>query len=390
MSLKVYFAELTDREHQVILDTNWFSYDIIGAAFAKEDFPADFEKLPQRLVYDRNQLKKFFKTSADIDLLISLLQHVGLLHKCGPNKYIIPGKLPEIHDKVSWRKEDDFKEYYGRRLECEQDVDMFAPDVFPCIQTRVMEEFDMIDDPATISRPTLKFASQSVEGMIQLTQDKRAINIACRCRGEEDRGHCHDILVRVTRLVQLDLMKRSPGTQVKMHYLSPRCLLSHDDPEEVSYYNEEDLLKGAIEGRDIVKDRSTGNTEKISSILCLGYDPLFLQSFGAACSMQWVPHRVNKELYLCLAVKGSKRDDYRSLAEVLDIPEDELQKIELGSPTSMTQAIISSYCERESKQMSLGMLHNILSHPGLVDNANALKILNDLLLEMGIEVIYCR
>ena len=89
---------------------------------------------PSTLLYDWNQFKKFFKTSDDIDLLISLLQHVGLLHKCGDNKYIIPGKFPEIHDKVSWRKEEEFKEYYGRRLECEQDVDMFAPDVFPCIQ----------------------------------------------------------------------------------------------------------------------------------------------------------------------------------------------------------------------------------------------------------------
>ena len=383
----MYFAELTDREHQVILNTNWFSYDIIGAAFANEDFPADFEKLPQRLVYDRNQLKKFFKTSADINLLISLLQHVGLLHKCGANKYIIPGKLPEIHDKVSWRKEDEFKEYYGRRLECEQEVDMFAPDVFPCIQTRVMEEFDMIDDPATISRPTLKFVSQSVEGMIQLAQDKRAVNIACRCRDEKDRGHCHDILVRVTRLVQLELIKRSPGTQVKMHYLSPRRLLSLDDLEEVWYYKEEDLYLGAMEGSDIVRHRSTGITEKIGSILCLGYDPLFIQRLGAACSTHWVPHRIKKELYRCLTVKGSKRDDYRSLAEVLDISEDELQEIELDTPTSMTQAIISSYCERERKQMSLGMLHNILSHPGLVDNAKALKILNGLLSEMGIEVI---
>ena len=374
----------------MILNTNWFSYNIIGAAFANEDFPGDFEKLPQRLVYDRNQLKKFFKTSADIDLLISLLQHVGLLHKCGTNKYIIPGKLPEIHDKVSWRKEDEFKEYYGRRLECEQDVDMFAPDVFPCIQTRVMEEFDMIDDPATISRPTLKFVSESVEGMIQLTQDKRAVNIACRCRDEKDRGHCHDILVRVTRLVQLELIKRSPGTQVKMHYLSPKCLLSVDDLGEVWYYKEEDLHQEAIKGRDIVRHRSTGNTEKITSILCLGYDPLFLQSFGAACSIEWVPQRVMKEIYQCLAVKRSTRDDYRSLAEVLHIPEDDLQEIELGSPTSMTQAVISSYCERERKQMSVGMLHNILSHPGLVDNAKALRTLNDLLSEMGIEVIISR
>ena len=147
------------------------------------------------------------------------------------------------------------------------------------------------------------------------------------------------------------------------------------------------LQRGAVEGRDIVRHRSTGNTEKISSILCLGYDPLFMQSFGEACSIQWVPHRVKREIYRCLAVKGSKRDDYRSLAEVLHIPEAELHKIEHSSSTSVTEAIISSYCDRESKPMSLGMLHNILSHPGLVENADALKILNDLLTETGIEVI---
>ena len=382
----MYFAELLDKEPQVILNTKWFSYDIIGAAFAGEDFPGDFPKLQESRVYNRNQLKNFFNTSADTDLLVALLQHVGLLYKCGHDKFIIPGKLPESLDKVCWRKEREFEEYHGRRVECKHDIDIFAPDVFPCIQTRIMEAFDMIDEPASISQSTLKFASNSIEGMIQLTRDKRAINIACRCRGDEDRAHCHDILEKVTRQVKLELIKRSPGTQTEMFYMSPRSLYAHDDLEDVWYYSEEDLKKGEKEVRGSVKHRATQNTDKTSAILCLGHDPLFLQILKADCDVKWVPRAVKKDLYHCLDVKSQKRSDYRSLAEVLAIPIDEVQQMERTVSTSLTQAVFDSYCEREDDTMSLGMLHNILSHPGLVDNTEAVKILDKLLLEKGIEV----
>ncbi|XP_072047639.1 uncharacterized protein [Amphiura filiformis] len=382
---EVYFAELPDREHQVILNTKWFSYDVIGAAFAGEDFPVNFEKLPERRVYSRKQLQAFFKTSADIDLLVELLQHVDLLHKCGRDKYIVPGKLPEALDKVCWRKEEEFKEYHGRRLECRQEVDMFAPDVFPCIQTRVMEELKMIDEPAAISRSTVKFASDSVEGMIQLSHDKRAINIACRCRGEEDRGACQDLLDRVTRLAKLEIIKRSPGTQTEMFYLSPRSLYAHDDLEDVWYYSEDELIQAERSGLDTVKHRATGNTDMISSILCIGYDSLFLQVFRADCSIQWVPHTVKKDLYRCLDVQTSRRNDYRSLAAVLGISTAKLQEIEKNISGSATESIVTSFCNREGTKMSLGLFHAILSHPGLVDSTEALQILDDLLSEKGIE-----
>ncbi len=382
----MYFAELPDREHQIILNTQWFSYDIIGAAFASEDFPVDFKKLPECRVYTRKQLVDFFKTSADIDLLVALLQHVGLLHKCGRDKYIVPGKLPETLDKVCWRKEDEFKEYHGRRLECRQEVDIFAPDVFPCIQTRIMEEMSMIDDTAAFSRSTLKFSEGSVEGMIQLSHNKRAINIACRCRGEEDRGPCQSLLDKITRLARLEVIKRSPGTQMEMFYLSPRSLYAHDDLEDVWYYSEEDLTKAETDGLDSVVDRATGNTDKISSILCMGYDPLFLQVFKAECSVQWVPHTVKKDLYRCLDAQNPKLDDYRSLAEVLGISPTELQEIEKNNSGSVTHAVIGRFCERGGRKMSLRLLYDILSHPGLVDNADARRILDDLLSEKGIEV----
>ncbi|XP_072047637.1 death-associated protein kinase 1-like isoform X1 [Amphiura filiformis] len=381
---EVYFAELSGREHQVILNTKWFSYDVIGAAFASKDFPVDCPKLPECRVYNRKQLQEFFKTSADIDLLVALLQHVDLLHKCGRDKYIVPGKLPEALDKVCWRKEDEFKEYHGRRLECRQEVDMFAPDVFPCIQTRVMEELKMIDEPTAISRSTVKFASDSVEGMIQLSHDKRAINIACRCRGEQDRGACQALLDMVTRLAKTEIIKRSPGTQTEMFYLSPRSLYAHDDLEDVWYYSEDELMQAEMDGHDTVKHRATGNTDMISSILCIGYDSLFLQVFRADCSIQWVPHTVKKDLYRYLDVQTSRRNDYRSLADILGISTAKV--IEKNASGSATDSIVTRFCNREGTKMSLGLFHGILSHPGLVDSIEALKILDDLLSEKGIEI----
>ena len=284
------------------------------------------------------------------------------------HRYVMPVKLKCRKDEL-WKENNTMTEYYGRRVECRDETDIFSADVFPCFQVAMMKKYSRGKKPV-ISLNELKI-SQAVEGYVELIPDMKAIQYYVRGRGEKHRGQCRDMLREIEAMIDRELENRSPGTCTTKKYLSSSQVKNLKDLHNVRSYTMEQLTE-AIQKDGVVHERKTHNTDEVAAIICKGFDMVFLETLGLNCKLEWgMTKQAEQALAEALDGVSCWRDDYHGLAEACMISDSVLdQLVQKRSKTSITLAILQKWCEAEEGH-TVGDLLHILSTPGLVDNHRA-------------------
>ncbi len=293
----------------MVLHPTWLCTTIIGPAFATDAaFPPSYNKLNKKVVYNLDELRELYQPVADEKLLLPFLEHLEIAYLYDSQHFIIPGMLPNDMDPVYWMKDDSFKEYYGRRVECSDNTDVFASSVFPCLMVAIMKWYKGEYKATAISKTTIKFI-EKVEGIVHLTKDRRAIIICVRGRGLAERSACHQQLHQVLSFTLSKLELRSPGTRFRITYVSPCSLRQHnDDLDSVRIYSREQI-RGAEKASGIVTNGI--GSDRVVDIFCQGYETAFLILFGLNCSVQWLLHETRDKLVALLDPKHPLLQDYR-------------------------------------------------------------------------------
>ncbi len=374
--LQVYLAEFSDKDDQVILDTQWFTTEIIGPTFAGEEFVPQLEILPYQPCYTRQQLCDFFPTGMDISQLLALLDHMDLVHETSDKKYLLPGKLPVDIPEIGWNVTDTY-DVKGMSIECTEVVDIFNPNVFPLVQKKILDDHK---ETSRISRSAIEFVVSSIRVVVQLTKHKRAINIAATVPDKDSAYASYQSLQDVVDLIQKELCERSPGTNVKVKYISQRSLKTSKNLEKVITYDRETLIKAEQENGIIVHN---GKPEVVSKILFQGYDNMFLDEFGSECSYEWLPVDNLKRCFTnALDRLDERMEDYRFVAKILGIDQCNMEQIAENSrrrDESPTVNLIKKWCHDNGRKMTLGMFHSLLMQLSLVVKVDSVKAIEEVL-----------
>ena len=211
---QIFLAEIPSQIAHVVLDTQWLTYHIIGPTFAEDDDFEDDLKLPCSPCYSEDELTCFYEDKADFQTLSFLLQSLELMVEVGEGEYIIPAKLPRSTD-------DDASSdmVIGMCLRC-IDNTMFAPLVFPAVQTRIYR--DISSKGKLVTADYVKLALE-VDALVWQNESKDAINFAVRREPELDE-YCYEALKQIQRLIILTLADLSPGTKVEKGKIEPNPL----------------------------------------------------------------------------------------------------------------------------------------------------------------------
>ncbi|XP_072044320.1 death-associated protein kinase 1-like [Amphiura filiformis] len=364
----------------VVLNPQWLCHTVIGPAFAKERFSFK-NKLTDKEKYIMEDFKRLYPNFADYEILLDFLKQLELIFEVDSKRYVMPVKLTRSKKDKLWHEDSTMTVYYGRRIECRDEIDLFSADVFPCFQVAMMKKYSSQSEKPVISLNDLKI-SQSVEGYVELMPDMRAIQYYVRGRGEGQMEKCHQMLKDIEATIDYELEDRSPGTCVRKKYLSSTEVEKLKDLDKVRGYTKEQLIE-AIQGDGVIHEEGTHNTDEVASIVCKGYDMMFVEECGLDCKLEWgMTKQAKQKLEVALDTKRYTRDDYGSLGEACRISESRLEQMEthLQGP-SMTSAVLDEWDKGGSH--TVGELLHILSMPGLVDNQEAKSILTNMLRNAG-------
>ncbi|XP_072042725.1 uncharacterized protein [Amphiura filiformis] len=262
---QVHHARLRGRDSIIIVHPNWLTTTIFAPIFAPPDFREDYPGLPLKPEYTIDDLKHYFKLK-DHNLLVVLLEYFELAYRNDDGSFIIPAKLPESTQEIAWAENSSVQRYFGRRIECRDESDMFAIDTFPCLQVTAMNRYRRKNVKPKLSRSGVKVFG-AVEGMVQRTRDKRAIHIAVRVKeGESELKKGIDQLQEMDNLLFDQIAERSRGTDVTVSYLSPDDLKKSSNlVDDVRFYNE-DLIHDAINTRDDLVNPATFVQESVHDV----------------------------------------------------------------------------------------------------------------------------
>ena len=170
-------------------------------------------------------------------------------------------------------------------------------------------------------------------------------------------------------------------------YLSPRELADASTLDDVAFYSQQEIE--AAEKRDgIVYHKAKHMKESVEDILIAGYDPTFIIKQGPSCDIKWMLQEEKEEFLREMDnIAGHPlRQDYRSLAEALDVPTGKVQALESRGQDSVTEGLLQYWNQRTRRRMTLGMMLTLLTHPGLVDNEKASTCVEDVLERLGHKV----
>ncbi|XP_072038591.1 death-associated protein kinase dapk-1-like [Amphiura filiformis] len=383
---EIYIAQSRgEKTKLVVVNLKWFCSKVIAQAFASED---DFaflkpEPLQSKSRYTTEDFQKLFPSLADhIDDVVEFLKQLDLIFEVEENSYIMPVKLSQSKKDQLWQEDPTMTEYYGRRIECRDETDLFSADAFPCFQVAMMKKYWRQSKKPVISLHEVKI-SQSVEGYVELMPDMKAIQYYVRGRGEAQMEKCHQMLKNIEVMIDNELEDRSPGTCVTKKYLSSTEVKKLKDLHNIRGYTKEQLQEAIIQHEGTVCEEGTQNTDKVASIVCKGYDVTFLEECGLHCMLELgITKHIKQRLVEALDTKRYTRDDYRSFGEACGISERRLEQMEahLQGP-SMTSAVLDEWDKGGSH--TVGELLRILSMPGLVDNQEAKSILTNMLRNAG-------
>ena len=366
----------------MIVNTQWFTTEVIGRAFAGEEFQAQFTTLPDQPHYTLEELRDFFPQKIDTSRLLSLLDHMDLVHVMADQRYLLPGKLPVSDEHIEWEV-DEAHDVKGISIECVSDIDIFNPNGFPSVQKKIL---DAHGNTSTISRSAIKFTVKSIPVLVQLSKHKRAINIAAMCPDRNSTEVCYNILEQVVGVVQQELFERSQGTDVRVNYISHYSMKKSKNLENVATYTKEDLLLAEKEeGLVVRRDKS----EKVTDVLFKGYDKMLLQEFGPSCRYEWLPIDTIRRCFGRLDRTNNWGEDFRAVGKALGMPKHDVDQIAEDSrrqKESPTDNIIKTWCQRQKRKMTVGMLQKLLSRLSLVANEDAVKAVDEIIQRLATKV----
>ncbi|XP_072044524.1 uncharacterized protein [Amphiura filiformis] len=376
---EIYLVKIKGAESLAVLDPQWLCTKVIGPTLARSrsGFPPTFKKLDKGR-FTVQDVEELFPDFPNHKHLLLFLEQLELIYKLDEKNYTMPSQLRDRFPQKFWAEDPTKEEYYGRRIECKDETDIFSADVFPCLQVRLMRRYYTEKTKAFISQSELKF-SDRVEGFVELVEDQQAIQYYVRNAGKHQRAHTYKILKEVEGIIHAELEERSPGTIITHRFLSSAELMKHRKGLVRSYTIAQ--LQEAVgpTGNGTVCDPDTGNTDEIQHLLCFGYDETFLECFGWDCSLEWMTSDAQEALSKALNMERPLRDDYRGLAEACGFSETQLMNIaqKCRNKESVTVAVLKAWSKPERK--TVGDLGAILNHPGLVDNKKAVRALDDMM-----------
>ena len=164
---------------------------------------------------------------------------------------------------------------------------------------------------------------------------------------------------------------------------------SDDTLENVNSYYQGDIE--AAESKDGFICHKDGLKEEITEIMIAGHDDTFIRKQGISCDFKWMLKEQKVELLSEMDNIDDKplRQDYRSLAQVLDIPNGKMKQMETqfkDQQESVTEQIIKYWCDMTKKRMTFQLMLTILRHPGLIGNESATQTVKKTLAECGHKV----
>ena len=171
-------------------------------------------------------------------------------------------------------------------------------------------------------------------------------------------------------------------------YLSPQSIRKSPNLQCVYHYNMKEIEAGENQS-GTVKHMSLEICEKTSDILIKGGDPHFIHQKGMECDIKWMLQTSKRQLNHILDTTSCLRTDYRSLAEFFGITDSVLGDIEQEcsrSGGSCTEAVIRHWTATMGNRMTFGSLYGILTHPGLVNNMEAVSVIETMVKDLGCQV----
>ncbi|XP_072049732.1 death-associated protein kinase 1-like [Amphiura filiformis] len=286
-----------DEESQamVIMNIQWLCSNVIAKMLAGDEFPAQFQKLPDKPLYSKDELRKFLSTGEGLgfDFTVLLLEHLKILFTTDDGSYLIPSKLPPSLPPILIEKSDN-AQLYGIRVECADESDMFSPDLFPNIHLHMLECYPKSQGKTNYSNSAVKFISP-VEGMVQLTDMGRAINVAVMCKNNTDRPEAYSQLQSLKKSIHTYLRQCSPGTIVTWKFLSPKSLKTEYNLEKVLYYESDDLHK-AEAGNGTVYHSRQAHADNMIDVICQGVDMTFITELGGLSGWEGIPLELQQRI----------------------------------------------------------------------------------------------
>ncbi|KAI8498543.1 hypothetical protein Bbelb_237450 [Branchiostoma belcheri] len=241
-----------DATSMVVLSPQWLYTSVFGILLAPDNFPIDNIKRTAQDHVTYEELQRVFGTVADIPLLIKLLQDFQLCHTFDGHTFILPSLLQQEMDERAWSPVSGKAVYFGMQIRCRTEIDSFSCDLFPRLQTLLMQAH-----PDKLSQPLLwknsaKCTDGKAEALLQISQDKSRLNIFVRSK-KGIRQHCTALMDVLTDMAYKLLHETSPGARSQDMVLSALDLREHS-PQPHAYRREE-VEEAAGEGRDVVHPR---------------------------------------------------------------------------------------------------------------------------------------
>eukprot|EP00058_Branchiostoma_floridae_P018578 XP_002604067.1 hypothetical protein BRAFLDRAFT_71643 [Branchiostoma floridae] len=252
-----------EADSSVVLDPQWLFTSVLGSLLAPDNFPIDKVERTADDYVTVEELKRVFSAVADIPLLIKLLQDFQLCHTYDGRTFILPSLLQQEMEEAAWSPVSSKAVYFGLQIRGRTEIDSFSCDLFPRLQTLLMQAH-----PDKLSRPLLwknsaKCTDGKAEALLQITQDKRQLNIFVRsndgCR--EDCNSIMDLLKDVTYRL---LHETSPGARSRDMVLSALDLREHRLQPHA--YSREEVVAAAAKGENLVHPQRNV-PEKVSILL---------------------------------------------------------------------------------------------------------------------------
>ncbi|XP_072044415.1 death-associated protein kinase dapk-1-like [Amphiura filiformis] len=374
---EVYWAKFEGKSDQVILNTQWFTTEIIGMAFAGDQFAGQLKTLlPNQSFYSLAELSEFFTGKMNTTQLLALLDHMGLVHEMEDGKFLLPGKLPLHGKEVTWNAQEAYA-VKGIIIKCAEEIDIFNPSAFTCLQKKLLDERK---GATVVSRTAVRCTLEAVDIFVQLAKHKEAISVAVMCQDEKSVAAAHAGLQQTIELIEDELYDKSAGTNLQKRYISHAALHQSENLEAVWSFTEESLIAAEQgDGLGLVRKDASTRPENVADILFQGYDTTILRKLGPKCRYEWLPVDEAKMCFDRLDVVHKWIEDYRSVARLLGIPDFQMSQILDQSKSdrqSVTCGLIKEWCKKKKKKMTIGMLRTMVSRLSLEDNVDALQALD--------------
>ncbi|XP_078699884.1 death-associated protein kinase 1-like [Branchiostoma floridae x Branchiostoma belcheri] len=235
----------------VVLSPQWLFTSVFGRLLAPEDFPIlKLQRTDKDCMYvTRQELNRVFSDIADIPQLIQLLQDFQLCHTFDGHTFILPSLLQQEMDERAWSPVSGKAVYFGMQIRCRTEIDSFSCDLFPRLQTLLMQAH-----PDKLSQPLLwknsaKCTDGKAEALLQISQDKRRLNIFVRSN-DGDRADCNSIMDLLTDMAYKLLHETSPGARSQDMVLSALDLREHSPQPHA--YSREEVEEAAAKGENVV------------------------------------------------------------------------------------------------------------------------------------------